>query len=70
MSAQDETFKRWLHDAHLRAYQCVDGIGIYSVAVTSDHAQESLQHRYYRNIESVFRGLQNTPVKIEFEVQS
>lgn len=68
LCAQDETFKRWLKDAQLRAYTLVDGIGIYKVAVADDHAQASLQRRYYRNIESVFRGLINRPVRIEFEV--
>lgn len=68
LSVQDEAFKRWLKDAQLRAYTLVDGIGIYKVAVADDHAQQQMQRRYYRNIESVFRGMHNGPMRIEFEV--
>lgn len=68
LSNIDAMFKRWLQEATLRRFMCIDGIATYAVAVSSLQAKEMLQRRYYRNVERVFKGLQNAPVKIEFEV--
>lgn len=67
LSDTDDMFKRWLKEATLRGYRCADGIATYAVTVSSVQAKDMLQRRYYRNVERVFKGLQNTPVKIEFE---
>ena len=68
LSVQDQQFKSWLADARLRDYAYIDGVGTYTVAVTLENARTQMQQRYYRGIESVFKGLQNAPVRIEFEV--
>jgi hypothetical protein len=62
------SFDMWLKGAQLRAYRCVEGVDTYTVSVINAHAQDLLQHRYYRNIQRVVAGMGNTPVEIEFEV--
>ena len=64
----DPVAAMWIKAAQLREYRCIDGMGVYTVAVTSESAKNGLSRGYYRKIESIFRGLQHGPVKIEFEV--
>ena len=54
----------WLKDARLVGYEC----GTFWIGVPTAHAQDMLQHRYYRNIQRVFEGLINRPVNLVFEV--
>jgi hypothetical protein len=58
------SFEMWLKKAQLLAYES----GCYTVGVPTKHAQDMLQHRYYRNIQRVVEGLRNQPVQIRFEV--
>ncbi len=60
------SFDMWLKNARLLAYEN----GVYRVSVPTAHAMDMLQYRYYRKIQRVFEGLQNTSVQIKFEVQS
>lgn len=62
------SFDMWLKNAVLLKHVLIDEISTYTVGVPTAHAQDMLQHRYYRNIQRVVEGLQNRPVKIEFEV--
>jgi len=58
------SFDMWLKNAVLMHYQD----GVYEVGVPTAHAQDMLQHRYYRKVQRVFEGLQNEPVQIRFVV--
>jgi hypothetical protein len=70
LSLKSPEFKRWLKESALRNYQCIDGTAIYTVIVPNVHAQDQMQHRYYRNIEREFSWRHSGPVKIEFEVDA
>jgi hypothetical protein len=56
------SFDMWLKNAVLIGYEA----GAYIVEVPTAHAQDMLQHRYYRNAQRVVEGLQNAPVTIRF----
>ena len=58
------SFDMWLKNAVLMKYDT----GVYEIGVPTAHAQDMLQHRYYRNIQRVVEGLQNEPVQIRFVV--
>lgn len=62
------SFDMWLKTAALQRFELVDGTGVYTVGVPTAHAQDMLQHRYYRKVQRVFEGLQNHPVSITFAV--
>lgn len=64
----EASYTQWLKPATFKGYALVDGVGIYRVRVPSEHAKDQLQHRYYRKVENIFRGLQHGPVSIRFEV--
>jgi len=68
LASRDEVFQRWMKDAELRAYECIDGVATYRIGGLSAQAKDLLQRRYYRNVAQVFGGLYSGPIKIEFEV--
>jgi hypothetical protein len=62
------SFDLWLKKAVLLKHALIDERSVYTVGVPTAHAQDMLQHRYYRNIQRVVEGLQTLPATIQFEI--
>lgn len=57
-------FETMLKDARLFSYEQ----GMFRIGVLTSHAQDMLQHRYYRSVQRIIEGLHNSPVNLVFEV--
>lgn len=62
------SYDMWLRDARFIGFDASSTT--FTIGVPSAHAQEMLQHRYYRNVHRVIEGLGNTPLTLVFEVSA
>lgn len=67
LSIQSVDFKTWLKAARLARYECIDGVGVYSISGVGERGREQLGKRYARNVMAQFEGVHDGAVKVVFE---